>query len=164
MNKIIFLDIDGVLNVMRQDRDKFGQCFHKHFENNLRWIINQTGAKIVITSIWRMDGLSKMQKMWNYRNLPGDVIGIIPIEIDIVKQGNYKFYDQVNRGFEIQQWIEDNNVKCYCIIDDDNDMLSNQKNNFVQTANNPNHFDSIDIGYGLTRKCAKQVIEILNKN
>jgi GTP-binding protein HflX len=48
MNKIIFLDIDGVLNVIGQGRDEFGQTFHKHFEDNLRWIIEQTGAETAI--------------------------------------------------------------------------------------------------------------------
>jgi hypothetical protein len=163
MDKIIFLDIDGVLNVIGQGRDEFGQCFHKHFEDNLRWIIEQTGAKIVISSTWRMSGLSEMQRMWKYRNLAGEVIDITPTEVDVVERGTCEFYDQVDRGFEIQQWIDDNNVKCYCIIDDDNDMLPSQRNNFVRTANNQDHPDCIDIGYGLTRKCAERVVEILNK-
>lgn len=163
MDKIIFLDIDGVLNVIGQGRDEFGQCFHKHFEDNLRWIIEETGAKIVISSTWRMSGLSEMQRMWKHRNLAGEVIDITPTEVDVVERGTCEFYDQVDRGFEIQQWIDDNNVKCYCIIDDDNDMLPSQKKNFVRTANNQDHPDCIDIGYGLTRKCAERVVEILNK-
>lgn len=48
--KIIFLDIDGVLNVIGQGRDEYGQIFHKHFENNLKRIIDETDAKIVISS------------------------------------------------------------------------------------------------------------------
>lgn len=55
--KVIFLDIDGVLNVYCQGRDEYGCTFHKHFEDNLRWIIEETGAKIVISSTWRRDGL-----------------------------------------------------------------------------------------------------------
>ena len=38
--KVIFLDIDGVLNVYGSPycgkRDEFGDCFHKHFEENLK--------------------------------------------------------------------------------------------------------------------------------
>jgi hypothetical protein len=66
-------------------------------------------------------------------------------------------------GHEIQQWIDDNNITSYCIIDDDDDMLPSQLNNFVRTADNQDHPDSIDIGYGLTRKCAEQVVTILNR-
>lgn len=163
MDKIIFLDIDGVLNVIGQGRDEFGQCFHKHFEDNLKWIIEQTDAKIVISSSWRKDGLSVMQKMWKHRNLAGEVIGITPDEVDVVKRGTCEFYDQVSRGIEIQQWIDDNNVKCYCIIDDDNDMLPSQRKNFVRTSNNRDHPDCVDIGYGLTRKCSEKVVKILQR-
>jgi len=48
--KTIFLDIDGVLNVIPQGFDQYGSVFHQHFINNLRYLIEQTGAKIVISS------------------------------------------------------------------------------------------------------------------
>ena len=166
MNKIIFLDIDGVLNVIPQGRDEYGAIFHKHFEDNLRWIIEQTGAKIVISSTWRFSGLKVMQEMWKKRNLPGEIIDITPNEVEVVNKGKFDldFYDDVKRGHEIQYWIDNNSDKIfsYYIIDDDNDMLFHQINNFVRTANNIDHSDCIDIGYGLTRECAQQVIEILN--
>jgi len=162
MKKIIFLDIDGVLNVIPQGFDKYGGKFHKHFVDNLKFIIDSTNAKIVISSTWKMNGLKFLQNMWKDRNLPGDIIDITPNEVDVVKRGTCEFYDMVDRGYEIQQWIDDNNVKCYCIIDDDNDMLSSQMDNFVRTAYNK-HEDSIDIGYGLTFKCSEKVISILNK-
>jgi hypothetical protein len=148
--KIIFLDIDGVLNVIGQGRDEFGQTFHKHFEDNLRWIIEQTGAKIVISSTWRLSGIDVMQRMWKKRGLAGDVIDITPIVHNVI------------RGIEIQHWIDEHSITYYCIIDDDNDMLTSQKNNFVRTSGNKDHPDCVDIGYGLTRKCAERVVEILN--
>jgi len=161
--KIIFLDIDGVLNVIPQEYDEFGGLFHEKFVDNLRWIIEQTNAKIVISSTWRHDGLKSIKNMWKKRNLPGEIIGITPNEVDVVNRGTCKFYDLVSRGHEIQQWINDNNIKHYCIIDDDNDMLQSQKENFVRTANNIKHPDCIDIGYGLTKQCAVNVVSILNK-
>jgi hypothetical protein len=163
MDKIIFLDIDGVLNVIGQGQDEFGQKFHKEFEDNLGWIVRETGAKIVISSTWRSSGLEEMQRMWKYRNIPGEVIDITPFEVDVVQRGTCQYYDMVDRGHEIQQWIDDNGVSCYCIIDDDNDMLPHQMDNFVRTSNNQNHPDCIDIGYGLTRECSRKVIEILNR-
>lgn len=165
MNKIIFLDIDGVLNVISQGRDEFGSLFHKHFEDNLRWIIEKTGAKIVISSTWRMNGLKFMKEMWLKRNLPGEVIDITPTEVDVVNRGTCEFYDLVDRGFEIQQWIDDHKdeIESYCIIDDDNDMLPSQINNFIRTSNNKEHEDCVDVGYGLTKICSEKVIQILNK-
>lgn len=161
--KVIFLDIDGVLNVYCQGRDEYGCTFHKHFEDNLRWIIEETGAKIVISSTWRRDGLDVMQNLWKHRNLPGEVIDITPTEVDVVEYGTCEFYDLVDRGHEIQQWINNHDIVNYVIIDDDNDMLPSQRGNFVRTANNKDHSDCVDIGYGLTRKCSEKVIEILNK-
>lgn len=163
--KIIFLDIDGVLNILNNGYDKFGQIFHKEFENNLRWIINETGSKIVISSSWRSDGLDKMKEMWKYRDLPGEVIDITPNEYHLVKIGKFKFYDDVKRGDEIQYWIDENfdEIETYCIIDDTDDMLLDQKDNFVKTLNK-NHKDSVDIGYGLTKECSRKVIEILNRS
>ena len=167
MKKIIFLDIDGVLNVYGSPycgvRDEFGDCFHKTFEDNLRYVIEQTGAEIVISSTWRMAGLSEMQKMWEMRDLPGKVIDITPDCVQLIDEGISDFYDKVERGNEIQYWLDHNKVDNYVIFDDDNDMLSHQRDNFVRTANNRDHEDCVDIGYGLTKKCAILAIEILNK-
>lgn len=161
---VIFLDIDGVLNVYCEGRDEFGCTFHEHFVENLRWIIEQTGAKIVISSTWKMSGLEFLKEMWIKRNLPGEIIDITPNVVDVIERGTCEFYDLVDRGHEIQQWLNDNKVDNYCIIDDDTDMLPIQMNNFVRTSNNKDHEDCVDIGYGLTRKCAEKIVEILNKN
>jgi len=112
-----------------------------------------------------MNGLKFMQEMWIKRNLPGEIIDITPTEVDVVERGTCEFYDLVDRGFEIQQWIDDNNdnILSYCIIDDDNDMLPSQRNNFVRTAHNKDHLDCIGIGLGLTKKCSERVVKILNK-
>lgn len=161
--KIIFLDIDGVLNVIPQGRDEFGAKFHSHFENNLKHIIESTGAKIVISSTWRMDGLEKMQAMWKARGLAGEVIDVTPDCTQLVKYGTFEYYDAVERGHEIQDWINAHpEITSYVIIDDDKDMLASQLERFVRTANNKSHPDCIDIGYGLTKKCAEMAIEILN--
>lgn len=157
--KVIFLDIDGVLNVYCQGTDEYGCLFHKHFEDNLKWIIEETKAKIVISSSWRLSGLIAMQETWLHRKLAGEIIDITP---------NLTYGEGLNtstpRGKEIEMWLKNNAVSNYVIIDDDSDMLPEQKNNFVQTANNIDHEDCVDIGYGLTRKCSEKAINILNKN
>lgn len=162
--KVIFLDIDGVLNIISQDHDIFGGVFHKHFVVNLKRIIDNTGAKIVISSTWRYDGLKKMKDMWVHRELPGEVIDITPDTYDLVNLGLFRYYDEVDRGHEISFWLEQHpEVENYVILDDDNDMLDTQRNNFVRTSNNIDHPDCIDIGYGLTNICANKAIEILNR-
>ena len=161
--RIIFLDIDGVLNVYCEGRDQFGCTFHTNFVENLRNIIDKTGAKIVISSSWRTDGLDVMKELWKYRDLPGEVIDVTPDSYDLINEGKFEFYDQVERGHEIQDWLDKHKeVTNYVIIDDDNDMLDNQRENFVRTANNMHHDDKVDIGYGLTKICSEMAIQILS--
>jgi hypothetical protein len=172
--KIIFLDFDGVLNLIPQGRDKFGSIFHKHLVDNLALVIKNTNAKLVITSSGRFDtiesheknyniipktkleiyneGLNFCEKLWNYRKYPGNILSITP-------------YINGERGKEIQKWLDNHKeITQYVIIDDDNgDMLPNQLIHLVQTSGNSNHIDCVDIGYGLTKICAEKAIKILNK-
>lgn len=160
--KIIFLDIDGVLNVIPQGRDKYGSCFHKHFEENLKWIVKETNAKIVISSTWRFSGIEIMKEMWKERDLPGDIIDITPFT-SVVTDYDASFSERAERGNEIRDWLNKNgDVEKYVILDDDNDMLREQQDFFVKCSGNQHHEDSIDIGYGLTRQCAEKAIKILN--
>jgi len=162
--KLIFLDIDGVLNCISQGHDKHGGIFHEHLVDNLRKIVDETDAKIVISSTWRYSGLQAMRDMWSDRGYPGDVIGITIDSVQIVDLGICEFYDLVDRGHEIQHWLDNHDdIDSYVILDDDNDMLDSQRGNFVRTSNNPTHPGMIDIGYGLTEICANEAIKILNK-
>ncbi len=150
--RVIFLDIDGVLNVYPQGRDEYGALFHNHFVDNLKSIIDATQAKIVISSTWRYSGLRVMQEMWEMRDLPGEVIDITEVL-------------HINRGEEIAEWLRCNQVDSYVILDDDDDMNSEQMINFVKTSGNKDHGDHVDGGgYGLTKKCAEKAILILNKH
>jgi hypothetical protein len=106
-NRIILLDIDGVLNVNFPSHDEYGRCFHPNFVDNLKYIIDETGAKIVISSTWRFSGLVIMKEMWEKRNLPGEIIDITP-HIDICK-----------RGEEIEYWLKNNEVDSFVIVDDE---------------------------------------------
>jgi len=154
--KVIFLDIDGVINLIPQGRDEFGSLFHPHLVENLKRLVEATGAKIVISSTWRLSGLSIMKEMWNKRELPGDVIDITS---SLMQQRN----TTLCRGEEIELWLNDHpEVTNYVILDDDTDMNENQINNFVRTSDNPDHEDCIDVGYGLTTICTDEAINILN--
>jgi hypothetical protein len=180
--RIIFLDIDGVLNVIPEAFDRFGGIFHAHFVDNLRTLIKHTDAKIVISSSWRKNSLEEMKQMWHERDLPGEVIDCTP-SLYLKKGGSIQFWNNklsqhptpkikgysIPRGAEIEYWIKNESkhfgeIESYVILDDDTDMLLNQKDNFVQCSNNKNHPDCIDIGYGLTRQCAALAMKILLKN
>lgn len=66
--KVIFLDIDGVLNTKYWEnmkvRDQYGHTFDPNSVANLARIIEETGAEIVISSSWKCLGLDTLQKMW----------------------------------------------------------------------------------------------------
>jgi hypothetical protein len=169
--KLIFLDIDGVLNVIPKERDEYGSKFHEHFVNNLKSIIDATGAKIVISSTWRSDGLEIMKEMWVKRNLPGEVIGVTPynvlrfrgLEIEEFLKKEMKFQRINWSKSEQEKYLSQSLCKNYVILDDDSDMTYNQKEHFVKCSNNFKHSDSVE-GYGLTEQCAQKCIQILNTN
>lgn len=126
MNKIIFLDIDGVLNSQKTfiDNHKWKKIFVKIKTNNiedivtremldidldkvfmLRDICNLTGAKIVISSCWRnLTYYILVEEKLISLGLP--IIGTTP-------------YIDNNRGEEIRKYLEENKVDNFIILDDD---------------------------------------------
>jgi hypothetical protein len=163
--KVIFLDFDGVLNLIPQGHDYYGGIFHPEFVKNLERIIDETGAKLVISSSWRHGGLERMKMMWEHRSYPGEIIGITPdlrwrTHPDKLETNEKEYV----RGDEIESWLNLHpDVTNYVILDDDDDMLQSQRINFVRTSDNINHPDCIDIGYGLTNICSNDAIRILNR-
>ena len=79
MRNVIFLDIDGVLNTKwwytqmhrNTPKDKYGYTFDPRSVANLKKILDETGADIVISSSWKSFGLSELEEMWQDRGLPG---------------------------------------------------------------------------------------------
>ena len=126
---IIFLDIDGVLvtNRMLMYHDNWGHKFDPVCVENLRKLVTQTQAKIVISSAWRYRGLKFLQDMWKARNLPGEVI-------DITRRDS-----SGGRGHEIHHWLMAHrgldDRKEFIIIDDDvSDIWMSQKKATVKTS------------------------------
>lgn len=164
---IIFLDIDGVINILslKNDYDDYGQLFHKPFVENLRYIIECSDADIVISSSWKIKGLSLLKNMWMDRNLPGKIIDITPnanpdFKKVVLVNGVYKNCEDIGRGDEVDLWLSKNEVERYVIIDDIDQFMEHQQKYFVKTSGN-NHTDSIK-GVGLTKMCAEKVIDLFN--
>lgn len=88
MNKIIFLDFDGVLNTEHyQDllqyqgkpwQDEHGAFFDPNAVKQLKRIIDATDADIAVESSWKYLGLDAMKELWRVRNLPGKINDITP--------------------------------------------------------------------------------------
>ena len=164
--KILFLDIDGVINSNDNDfamcelwkidnenksRDEFGTLFDERCVRWLKWIIEKTNCKIVLSSTWRCVGLNKIQLMWEMRDLPGEVISLTPTTVSTEIINLYAATNnEADRGYEIQEWLDNNDWSKYCIVDDDNDMLSSQ--NFIRT----------DKKIGLDYKTSHSIVAVLN--
>lgn len=167
MRKIIFLDIDGVLNTQywytQTDRntpkDKYGYAFDPNAVANLKRIVEETGADIVISSSWKCMGLSQMEDMWEDRNLPGIIVGITPNSIsdEMLLVSDIDSVELFHiRGEEIKEWLTTHGKKVshYVIIDDMDHVLPEQQSHFVQT--NPE--------VGITEDDANKAIAIMNKS
>lgn len=153
--RVIFLDIDGVLNSEEWDKyvqsftygARFNSCYLLSQEMILRLqnVVFQTNAEIVLTSSWRtneraMDALRRQLSLYH-----------LSIRDSTVS------YAYGNRVDEVKLWLESHsNVTSYVIVDDYDDGFSNDEvliAHFVQT----NYFQ------GLTSEEAEKIVEILNQ-
>ena len=165
MSKVIFLDIDGVLNTKwwytQMDRntpkDKYGYAFDPRSVANLQKIVDETGSDIVISSSWKSFGLSELEEMWQDRELPGKLIDITPNSVsdEMFLNADLDHMELFHiRGMEIKEWLDKHgkNVSHYVIIDDMDNFLLDQKSHFVQT----------DPEVGITKGDVKKVVRLLN--
>lgn len=132
MERLIFLDLDGVLNyVGLYDRphDKIGDfadLISVSAVEQLNRITDSTGADIVVSSTWRHQGRDYVVRKLRHAGVRGrviDVTGSLPQPWAV-------------RGNEIRQWLEQHRRQYgvrYVIIDDDSDMLADQLKYFVNT-------------------------------
>lgn len=166
MRKVLFLDIDGVLNTKwwytQMDRntpkDKYGYAFDPNAVDNLKKIIDETGADIVISSSWKSFGISELEDMWQDRGLPGKLIGITPntVSDEMLLSADLDNMELFSiRGTEIKEWLTKHgkHVSHYAIIDDMDNMLTEQRLHFVKT----------DPEIGITVDDAEKAIMILNQ-
>ena len=165
MRKVLFLDIDGVLNTgwwysqvdRNTPKDKYGYAFDPRSVANLKKILDETRADIVISSSWKSFGLSELEEMWQDRELPGKLIDITPNSVsdEMLLNADLDHMELFHiRGMEIKEWLDKHvkNVSHYVIIDDMDNFLPEQKSHFVQT----------DPEVGITEEDANIAIKILN--
>lgn len=163
--KVIFLDIDGVLNSTNDHKAIFKitgkptfmgppklQPGEQFTRENLNWgkrktewihgICSRTGCDIVISSTWRLTFPFAYQytEMFRAYGWSAPVINTIPVT------GG-------TRGDDIEAFINQSGFEGnYVILDDGSDFTLEQKANLVQTDRN----------VGLTVDDARRAIDILN--
>jgi HAD domain in Swiss Army Knife RNA repair proteins len=107
--KVIFLDIDGVLNCDKTPNPrKFPYIVDKKLLARLRKLLDRTGAKVVLSSTWRCDPIGLLAaKHWG-----------VPF-IDVCPDR-----PRSPRCHEILSWLADHpKVTRYVVIDDEDDEL-----------------------------------------
>jgi len=127
--KILFLDIDGVLISEEYFKKKFSKetglsRFNPDSVYLIKALIEEFSLQIVISSSWRYGAIDKLMH-----------------ELKINKLLDHLYYDWFtpvihppHRGTEIKLWLDLHpEVSEYVILDDDENILDEQKDNYVQT-------------------------------
>jgi hypothetical protein len=119
----IFLDIDGVLRTHKSDLEwsqllsvpiplsAYERKFDRKIVSFINEVVGYTRAKIVITSTWRTKlSLEELKSIFRDNGIVAEVVDITDIGL--------------TRGEEIEQYISENEIESYVVIDDQvNDIL-----------------------------------------
>jgi len=141
--KVVFCDVDGVLNNP--------SCYSRRTDCTpadpkcvaaLNRIVRATGARIVLSSTWRMDGIESCNGRF------GEWGVVVPI-FDMTPQLDFQ-----PRGHEIDEWLKGHGgeIEAFVILDD--------------TANMAPYLDRLvltDESRGLTEDDAERAIAMLNQ-
>lgn len=154
---IIFLDFDGVMSSIEDGTSyKCGAANYgvsKKCASNLRKLIDETGAAVIISSNWRRykngEGwtyndekfLKPLDKLVSFRK---DIFGEIDLGVG-------------SKSVLIERWIKDNNYKGKYVIFDDCGSYEGLSNHEVLS----NHFIETDDRFGLTIEDCERAKKIL---
>ena len=178
--KVIFLDVDGVLNcettedVIWRDKSKGGlRGIDDAKVELLKKIVDATSAMIVVSSTWRINKVKSIFADYIMcEDLSNEEINFAMAHNDSTSVYDYLrkklaacdmcVYDDTPdlgiycRGEEIYTWLENNpNVLQYVILDDE------EFEDFSEYGLD-DHILYTDYEYGLTEELAEKAIQILN--
>ena len=166
--KILFLDIDGVLNSKQAFKFWHHHRDQKRWENglehykgtlfqylaqefcpiclsNLEWIMREVeDLRIVVSSTWRLGKTVEMLK---------EIFEFSPIIANAILDKTPRLEDRI-RGHEIQEWLDEQafaRIEKFVIVDDDSDM-DHLMDRLVKTDNN----------VGLDYNKAREIIDRFN--
>ena len=166
--KVIFLDIDGVLNThdyliatqAAQTFDAGGKITRWNHEEDMdrvlvarvNRIIEATGAKVVISSSWRLlFQLDDIRGFLTSRGFVGEIIGETP---RYVHKEDWTSGRIDHRADEIRAWLREDGgaVESYVILDDDHEEIGESfGDRYVRT----------DGDLGLTEELTSRAIDVL---
>lgn len=138
---VFFLDIDGVLNIdwkrkwKKESVDNLNIIYTFFLNKNIE-------IEYVITSTWRISNdLEEMKTIFTNQNVKGNIIGFTPL------------IENDDRGKEILQYLNMNNVKNYLIIDDNIDSIIDYIDN--------DKIIEIDSDIGIDKKIVNKIVNLI---
>ena len=155
---IIFLDIDGVLNssmYCRENKVTGLWGAYDIFIERLSRIAKEANAEIVLSSSWRKIKDTPHYKTHITKKFKKYNLKIFDFTVDLSVNNEMRG----NRGFEINNWIANNIVDNYIIIDDEIEDIKN--------IHDASHIIKTEIEIGLTEEKVKEAIKKIkgkNKN
>jgi diphthamide synthase subunit DPH2 len=140
----IFLDIDGVLRTHKSDLEwslqlgvpiplsVYDRRFDRKIVSYINEVVGYTRAKIVITSTWRVKhSLEELKQIFRDNGINAEIVGKTDIGL--------------NRGEEIEQYISENEIENYVVIDDQvNDILKHIPKERVIKVDPIKGFEDVD--------------------
>lgn len=175
--KIIFLDVDGVLNSSTYINK---ESYHINPEKVrfLRNIVDHSGANIVLTSTWKAGFDKKTGKKAEYymileRSLEEYGLKIfditeeipvknhknLPVAFSLEEIANFELLYGTGRAAEVENWIKKYQPESFVILDDENCDWKNYglEKSWIQTSYYGLHG-------GLLPEHVKRAIQILNNS
>ena len=155
--KIIFLDIDGVLNSDMYEANRTDKLDDNRIDHSrvklLADLVKATDAKIVLTSTWRMDWNRISALCGDYGKYLNECFATHGISI-LDKTPFISYFSE--RSKEILIWLAHHreSVESFVILDDMNYGWDKLNSRVVIT--NPQ-------GYGLEEEHVQKALELLNK-
>ena len=128
-HKILFLDIDGVMNSKLYFKNSFNpdeddSRFDVYSVYLVKKLVEEFSLKIVITSHWRSGMVEKLMSELKRNELMSF----------LHKDSFTPILRSAQRGIEIKAWLDSHpGINDYIIIDDNENMLEEQKCRFVKT-------------------------------
>ena len=158
MKKVIFLDIDGVLNTSyTKYRDEVLDDFRLDY---LAKIVNKTRAKIVLTSTWRYNLSKRFFSFKAYNNSTKKLI-------ELLKERGLKISallpDTPNnrRAEDISEFIKKHKVTHFVILDDE--LFNYDSLKLSEHLLRTSFYEDNELDAGLTQRMIRQAVQILNK-
>jgi len=167
---ILFLDIDGVLNQHTYDLISGCTTIRPHLMDRINWVLDATGAHIVLSSAWRYHVYRKEMTVvgmeWLLRShglMKDRFIGITkpdpkpgPMQPFSKEPGDQP--DDTDRGQQILDWVLENDLKGrgirYAVIDDNDLKITKHGHPFIQTNS------TFGIQWGNAHELAKLLREV----